>query len=137
MSTVYVTRREHFSAAHRLYNPAWDDEKNDRVFDKCNNPAGHGHNYILDVTVAGEVDPETGYVIDVKLLSRIIHERVLDKVDHKHLNVDVDFLRGVNPTAEHIVIGIWKELQPHIPAGSLYRIVLHETEKNSVEYLGE
>jgi 6-pyruvoyltetrahydropterin/6-carboxytetrahydropterin synthase len=137
MSAAYVTRREHFSAAHRLHNPAWDEGKNERVFDKCNNAAGHGHNYILDVTVAGQIDPDTGYVIDVKLLSRIIHERVLDKVDHKHLNVDVDFMRGLNPTVENIAVGIWNELQPHIPAGKLYRIVLHETEKNSVEYMGE
>ena len=133
---LYVTRREHFSAAHRLFNPAWDDETNTRVFDKCNNPAGHGHNYYLEVTVAGEIDPDTGYVIDVKLLSAIMHRQVLDKLDHKNLNADVDFLAGVNPTAENIVVGIWKQLEHQIPTGKLYRIVLYETEKNFVEYMG-
>ncbi|MCZ7556322.1 MAG: 6-carboxytetrahydropterin synthase [Bacteroidia bacterium] len=134
---TYVTRREHFSASHRLYNPAWSDEQNDRVFGKCNNPAGHGHNYYVEVTVAGPVDPETGYVVDLKALKTVIHDRILSKVDHKNLNVDVDFLRHVIPTAENIAIGIWKELEAHIPQGRLYQVRLYETEKNIVDYRGE
>lgn len=133
---MYVTRKEHFSAAHRLYNPNWSDEQNDRVFGKCNNKAGHGHNYFLEVTVAGEVDPETGYVVDLKELKTIIHERVLVKVDHKNLNEDVEFLEGQIPTAENIAAGIWMQLVDHIPAGSLHSVKLYETEKNIVEYRG-
>ncbi len=134
---MYVTRREHFSAAHRLYNPSWSDEQNDRVFGKCNNPAGHGHNYYVEVTVAGEVDPETGYVVDLKELKRVIHTHVIDKLDHRNLNTDVDFLTGVNPTAENIAIGIWKQLVDRMPQGRLYQIRLYETEKNIVDYRGE
>ena len=134
---MYVTRREHFSAAHRLYNPSWSDEQNDRVFGKCNNPAGHGHNYYVEVTVAGEVDPQTGYVVDLKELKRVIHAHVIDKLDHKNLNTDVDFLRGVNPTAENIAIGIWNQLVDRMPQGKLYQIRLYETEKNIVDYRGE
>lgn len=134
---MYVTRREHFSAAHRLYNPDWSHEENDRVFGKCNNPAGHGHNYYVEVTVAGEVDPDTGYVVDLKQLKRIIHEHVIDRLDHKNLNTDVDFLRGVNPTAENIAIGIWHQLVDRMPQGRLYQIRLYETEKNIVDYRGE
>lgn len=134
---MYVTRREHFSAAHRLYNPSWSDEQNDRVFGKCNNPAGHGHNYYVEVTVAGEVDPETGYVVDLKELKRVIHAHVIDKLDHRNLNTDVDFLSGVNPTAENIAIGIWNQLVDRMPQGKLYQIRLYETEKNIVDYRGE
>jgi len=134
---MYVTRREHFSAAHRLYNPSWSDEQNDRVFGKCNNPAGHGHNYYVEVTVAGEVDPETGYVVDLKELKRVIHTHVIDKLDHRNLNTDVDFLTGVNPTAENIAIGIWNQLVDRMPQGRLYQIRLYETEKNIVDYRGE
>src|SRR4051812_19265842 len=99
---VYVTRRAHFLASHRVFNPTFSDEKNESVFDKCNNFHGHGHNYRLEVTVKGTPDPETGYVIDLKLLARLIDQEIVDKVDHKHLNFDVDFLRGVIPTAENI-----------------------------------
>lgn len=134
---VYVTRRETFSASHRLYNPAFSDEKNDEVFDKCNNPNGHGHNYELEVTVAGPVDAETGYVIDLKDLKKIIKESVIARVDHKHLNHDVDFMKGVIPTAENIAIQIWKVLEPKIIHGSLHCIRLRETENNVVEYRGE
>lgn len=133
---IYVTRKEHFSAAHRLYNPDWSDEKNDAVFGKCNNRAGHGHNYYVEVTVAGEIDPETGYVVDLKELKSIIRREVLAKVDHKNLNEDVDFLRGVIPTAENIAVGIWNELKDKIPAGRLHSVKLYETEKNIVEYKG-
>jgi 6-pyruvoyltetrahydropterin/6-carboxytetrahydropterin synthase len=134
---IYVTRRETFSASHRLYNPVFSDEKNDAVFDKCNNPNGHGHNYELEVTVAGTVDAETGYVIDLKDLKKIIREEVISKVDHKHLNHDVPFMSGIIPTAENIAIQIWKVLQPKIDSGSLHCVRLRETENNIVEYRGE
>lgn len=133
---MYVTRREHFSASHRLNNPDWTEEKNQQVFGKCNNPAGHGHNYFIEVTVAGKVDPDTGYVVDLKLLKEVIHDRVIAKMDHKNLNVDVDFLNGVIPTAENIAIGIWKQLEGRIPQGRLYNVRLYETEKNFVDYKG-
>ncbi len=134
---IYVTRKTHFSAAHRLFNSKFSDKKNQEIFDKCNNPNGHGHNYYLEVTVAGEPNPETGYVIDLKILKNIIEKYFLDKVDHKNLNVDVDFLQGINPTAENIVIACWKQIQPHINDGKLYSIKLYETENNFVEYQGE
>lgn len=134
---MYVTRREHFSAGHRLFNPAWSDERNAEVFGKCNNPAGHGHNYYLEVTVAGDVDTETGYVVDLKQLKDVIQEYVLAKVDHKNLNEDVDFMRGVIPTAENIAIAIWKQLVHRIPQGRLHNVRLFETEKNIVDYRGE
>ncbi|MBL0174279.1 MAG: 6-carboxytetrahydropterin synthase [Ignavibacteria bacterium] len=134
---ISVTRREQFAASHRLYNPAWSEERNAEVFGKCNNLAGHGHNYVLEVTVVGDVDPDTGYVVDLKLLKDIIRERVMDKLDHKNLNVDVDCLAGVIPTAENIATGIWRQLADALPAGRLERIVLHETENNKVEYRGE
>jgi 6-pyruvoyltetrahydropterin/6-carboxytetrahydropterin synthase len=133
---MYATRREHFSCSHRLFNPDWSDEKNEAVFGKCNNPAGHGHNYYLEVTVAGDVDPDTGYVVDLKELKHVINEYVLSRVDHRNLNVDVDFLQGVIPTAENIAIGIWKQLEHRIPRGRLYQVRLYETEKNFVEYRG-
>lgn len=134
---IYVTRREIFSASHRLFNPEFSDEKNTEIFGKCSNLNGHGHNYVLEVVVAGETDPETGYVIDLKLLKEIIHENVIEKVDHKNLNIDVDFLYGKIPTAENIAVGIWNTLESKIPAGSLYSIKLYETENNYVEYKGK
>ena len=133
---IRVTRREVFSAAHRLYNPLWSDEKNDLIFGKCNNAAGHGHNYVLEVTIVGDIDPETGYLIDLKVLKDIIRERVIDLLDHRNLNTDVAFLRGVIPTAENIAVGIWDQLESALPAGRLERIVLRETENNVVEYRG-
>jgi len=134
---VYVTRRETFSASHRLYNPSFSDEHNDEVFGKCNNPNGHGHNYVLEVTVAGRAGEETGYVIDLKELKRIIREEVIVHVDHKHLNLDVPFLRGIIPTAENIAVQVWRVLEPKITGGRLYKVVLRETENNTVEYRGE
>jgi 6-pyruvoyltetrahydropterin/6-carboxytetrahydropterin synthase len=132
-----VTRRETFSASHRLFNPSFTDSQNAAVFDKCNNPNGHGHNYELEVTVEGPVQPETGYVVDLKLLKEIIRREVISKVDHKHLNHDVDFLRGVIPTAENIAIAIWKVLAPKIPSGRLVALRLRETENNVVEIRGD
>ena len=134
---IYVNRREVFSSAHRLHNPDLSDEENLKLFGKCNNPNGHGHNYTLEVVVVGEIDPKTGYVIDLKLLKTIIIDNVVKKVDHKNLNFDVDFLEGVNPTTENFAIKIWEQLVDKIPTGKLYSIKLHETENNFIEYRGE
>lgn len=133
---IFVTRREVFSSSHRLHNSALSDEENLKLFGKCNSPNGHGHNYILEVVVAGEIDPKTGYVIDLKQLKTIIIDNVIKKVDHKHLNYDVDFLQGINPTTENVVVGIWDQLYDKIPSGTLYSIKLHETENNYIEYKG-
>lgn len=134
---IYVTRRADFSASHRLYNPAWTDERNREVFGKCNNPNGHGHNYILEVTVRGEPDPDTGYLVDLKELKEVIRREVLDEVDHKNLNSDVEFLAGVIPTAENIAIAVWRRLEHAIPRGILHSVLLRETERNIFEYRGE
>ncbi|MEK6755249.1 MAG: 6-carboxytetrahydropterin synthase [Bacteroidota bacterium] len=134
---VYVTRRATFSSSHILYNPELSDEENFALFDKCANKMGHGHNYVLEVTVAGEPSQKTGYVIDLKKLKEIVKREILDKVDHKHLNYEVDFLSGIIPTAENIAKGIWSVLEPKIKEGRLYSVRLHETENNSVEYRGE
>jgi 6-pyruvoyltetrahydropterin/6-carboxytetrahydropterin synthase len=134
---MYVTRKAHFCAAHRLFNPAWSDEKNNAVFGKCNNPKGHGHNYDVEVTVAGEPPRETGMVIDLKKLADIVEAEVIDRVDHKHLNEDVDFMEGIIPTAENIAREFWKILQPKITEGKLYAIKLYESHNNVVEYRGE
>lgn len=134
---VYVSRRETFSAAHKLFNSQWSDEQNNAIFDKCANPNGHGHNYVLEVTICGQVDPETGYVIDLKLLKSIIRESIISKVDHKHLNYDVEFLQGVLPTAENLVVAFWNQLEGKIPSGRLFSVRLHETENNTAEYKGE
>jgi 6-pyruvoyltetrahydropterin/6-carboxytetrahydropterin synthase len=134
---MIVTARLTFSAAHRLHNPKFDAEWNRRTYDKCDNPGGHGHNYSIEVSVRGKIDPETGMVIDLKKLKDILRERVVDRVDHKNLNQDVDFLRGIIPTAENLARAFWKELAPGITRGSLYEIALQETEKNSVIYRGE
>lgn len=134
---IYITRREVFSAAHRLYNPTFSEEKNQQIYDKCNNPNWHGHNYILEVTVCGLPDPETGYLIDLKELKRIIREQIISKVDHKNLNLDVDFLRGVIPTVENLAVAFWHQLEDKLPNCKLYKIKLYETENNVVEYFGE
>ena len=125
-----------FSSAHRLHNTDLSDEENKEIFGKCNTPNGHGHNYTLEVIVAGEIDPKTGYVIDLKELKTIILENVVKKVDHKHLNHDVAFLSGVNPTTENFAIGIWNQLVDKLPMGKLYSIKLYETENNYIEYKG-
>lgn len=134
---LYVTRRETFSSSHRLYNPVLSDEENDGIFGKCNNPNGHGHNYVLEVVVAGEPDSKTGYVIDLKKLKTIIRENIISKIDHKHLNLDVDFMKDVIPTAENIAVKIWEELVDKIPSGKLYSVKVYETENNYAEYKGE
>jgi 6-pyruvoyltetrahydropterin/6-carboxytetrahydropterin synthase len=134
---MIVTARLTFSAAHRLHNPNRDAEWNRQTYDKCDNPRGHGHNYALEVSVRGRIDPETGMVIDLKRLKDIMRERVIDRVDHTNLNEDVDFLRGVIPTAENLARCFWQQLAPHIEAGQLFEVVLQETERNSVRYMGE
>ena len=131
---VAVSRKEHFNAAHRLYNPAWTNEKNDAVFGKCNNPNFHGHNYELIVTVTGEPNPETGYVYDMKALSDIIKGHVLKHFDHKNLNLDTSYFKNLNPTAENIAIVIWRILRQQIDSQFELKIKLYETERNFVEY---
>jgi 6-pyruvoyltetrahydropterin/6-carboxytetrahydropterin synthase len=131
---VAVFRREHFNAAHRLYNPAWDMAKNDAVFGKCNNPNFHGHNYELVVKLTGEPDPETGYVMDLKILSDLVKEEVLDRFDHKNLNLDTEYFRDLNPTAENICIVIYELLRKKIDARFDVQVRLYETERNFVEY---
>ena len=134
---MIVTARLDFSAAHRLNNPERDPEWNRLTYDKCFNPAGHGHNYIIQVSVQGKINPDTGMVIDLKKLKDIMRARVVDRVDHRNLNEDVDFLRGVVPTAENLARCFWQQLAPAITEGALYEIVLQETERNSVVYRGE
>ena len=135
---VYLTRSEHFNAAHKLYNPAWTYEKNEAVFGKCANENWHGHNYELLVTVKGKPDPDTGFVFDVKRLSEIIRDRVIEQVDHRNLNIDVPFMKGQLCSTENLAIAIWKELSPFLPAGvQLHCIKLYETPRIYVEYFGE
>ncbi len=135
---VFITRRERFNAAHKLARPDWDDQKNLEVFGKCSNPNWHGHNYQLFVTVKGHVDPETGFVIDLKYLSQLIKERIIDKLDHRNINIDVDFMRGILASTENLAIAIWKELEgPILDKGChLHCIKLTETENNYAEYYG-
>ena len=136
MPTVYVTRKVHFNAAHRLHNPNRSDQWNRETFGACNNPNWHGHNYVLEVTVAGEPSPETGYVVDLGELRRIVEERIVNRCDHKNLNLEVDFLAGIIPSTEHLVVAFWRQLDGFIPAGRLHRIRLYETERNFADYYG-
>jgi 6-pyruvoyltetrahydropterin/6-carboxytetrahydropterin synthase len=131
---VKVSRKEHFNAAHRLFNPEWTDEKNLLVFGKCSNPNYHGHNYELIVSVIGEPDMRTGYVFDMKLLSDLIKENVLLKFDHKNLNLDTEYFKALNPTAENIAVVIWRILRQKIDSTLELKITLYETERNFVEY---
>lgn len=133
---IYLTRKEHFNAAHKLYNPDWSPEKNEAVFGKCANPNWHGHNYSLYVTLKGEINKETGYLYDAKQLSDLIKIHVIEKVDHKNLNLDVDFLKGKICTTENLAIGIWEQLAPHIQGAQLHSVKLFETERIFVEYFG-
>ena len=133
-TTVLVSRRESFNAAHQLRDPGKSDEENERLFGKCANL--HGHNYVLEVIVAGEVEPDTGYVMDLGELKRLLQRAILDKCDHRNLNDEVDFLRGINPSTENLVIAFWNEIEPHIMAGKLHRVRLYETPRNFAEYLG-
>lgn len=135
MSKVTVTRRVHFNAAHRLHNPALSDADNARVFGPCNNPNYHGHNYDLDVSVEGEIDARTGFVADLGVVKRVVEERVVARLDHRNLNLDVPEFSSLNPTTENLVVVIWKLLEGHVP-GRLARLVLWETPRNYVEYTG-
>lgn len=134
---VFLTRIEHFNAAHKLYNPAWGREQNETVFGACANENWHGHNYELYVTIKGEQDADTGFLFDVKRLSNIIKEHILGKLDHKNLNIEVDFLKGKMCSTENLAIGIWNELLPHIPEKvQLHSVKLYETPRIFVEYFG-
>lgn len=134
---VYLTRLEHFNAAHKLYNPGWSKEKNEEMFGVCANENWHGHNFDLFVTIKGEPDPDTGFLMDVKKLKVIIKEKVIIKVDHKNLNLDVEFLQGKMCSTENLAIGIWNELAPHLPQNvQLHCIKLYETPRIYVEYFG-
>ncbi len=135
---VYLTRLEHFNAAHKLANPNWSREKNEEVFGVCANENWHGHNFDLYVTIKGEVDADTGFLMDVKKLKLLIKEHVINKVDHKNLNLDVDFLRGKMCSTENLAMGIWQQLQPHLPPHvTLHCIKLYETARIYVEYFGD
>lgn len=134
MNKISVIRKEHFNAAHRLFNPDWSDEKNQEIFGKCNNPNYHGHNYDLLVKLTGYPDQKTGYVFDLKVLSDIIKENILDKFDHKNLNLDIEYFKNLNPTAENIVVVIYDILRQKIDKKFDLKITLFETERNYVEY---
>jgi 6-pyruvoyltetrahydropterin/6-carboxytetrahydropterin synthase len=138
---LYISRKEHFNAAHKLYNPAWSKEKNAEVFGPCANENWHGHNFELVVTVKGFPDPETGFVVDLKKLSSLIREQVIKKLDHKNLNLDVDFMQGKLASCENLIVEIWKILEGKLPDitkhGKLHSLRLYETPRNYVEYFGE
>lgn len=132
--SISVYRKEHFNAAHRLYNPAWSDEKNDLIFGKCNNPNWHGHNYELLVKLVGDVDPETGYVYDLKKLSELIKENIIEYFDHKNLNLDLSEFKNLIPTTENIAMVIWNILRKKIDNKFQLKVILYETENNFVEF---
>ncbi len=135
---IYITRRETFNAAHRLFRPEWDDEKNLQVFGKCSNPNWHGHNYVLYVTVKGEVDPQTGFLINLKDLSKILKEKVTEKLDHKNMNLEVDFMKDRITSTENLAIGVWEQIEEPLRqlGATLHCVKVYETEKNSAEYYG-
>ncbi|RYG40526.1 MAG: 6-carboxytetrahydropterin synthase [Chitinophagaceae bacterium] len=137
MPRVAVFRKEHFNAAHRLHNPNWDNETNTAVFGLCNNPNYHGHNYTLHVEVRGEIDAETGYVYDMKKLKDIINQKIVDRFDHRNLNLDVEEFKNLNPTAENIAVIIWNILREELAAQYILAVTLYETERNYVRYAGE
>jgi 6-pyruvoyltetrahydropterin/6-carboxytetrahydropterin synthase len=136
MPVVTVTKRVTFNAAHRVHNPALSDAENQSLFGKCNNPNWHGHNYVLEVSVTGPVEEKTGYVMDLGAIKRVVQEEVVGKMDHRNLNLEVDFMRGINPTTENIVVACWRVLEPKIRPNRLTRLRLIETENNYVEYEG-
>lgn len=139
MPITYLTRRERFSAAHRLFKPDLSDEQNFDLYEHCSHPNWHGHNYELHVTIKGRIDPEVGYVVNLKILSKIIKEEIINKVDHKNLNLDVDFMQGVIPSTENLAVSFWNILEKPIAAigAQLHRVKVQETENNFVEYFGE
>lgn len=135
---IFITRRERFNAAHKLYNPSWSEEKNAEVFGKCANANWHGHNFELLVTVKGEVNPDTAFVVNLKDLSQVIKHQIIDRIDHRNLNIDVDFMHGIMPSTENIAMAIWRELDPIISnmGATLHCVKLVETENNYVEFFG-
>jgi len=136
---VYLTRRERFSAAHRMYIPEWTDNQNLEVFGKCSNPNWHGHDYVLYVTVRGNLSKETGLVVNMNVLKDIIKEKIIDRVDHRNLNLEVDFMKGLNTTTENLAIAIWNELEEDVrkTGCELYCVKIEETENNTIEYYGK
>jgi 6-pyruvoyltetrahydropterin/6-carboxytetrahydropterin synthase len=135
---IYLTRRERFSAAHRMFRQDWSDDENKKVFGKCSNPNWHGHNYNLHVTVKGEMSEENGFVMNLDTLKSIIQEKVIRKIDHKNINLEVDFMKGLIATTENLAVAIWNELEPHIEneGAQLHCVKIEETENNSIEYYG-
>ena len=138
-SMIYVTRRERFSSAHRMYREEWPDDKNLKMFGKCSNPNWHGHNYELFVTVKGDPSKELGFFINITTLKQIIKDKIIDKIDHKNLNIEVDFMKGKIATTENLTVAIWNELKPEIEkeGGTLHCIKITETENNYIEYYGQ
>lgn len=136
---IYITRRERFNAAHRLFRPDFSDEKNMEVFGKCSNPNWHGHNYDLFVTIKGKINPETGFLVNLKDLSKIINKKVIIKLDHKNINIEVDFMKGKYASTENLAVGIWEQLADEIKhiGVELHCIKVYESENNYVEYFGE
>jgi 6-pyruvoyltetrahydropterin/6-carboxytetrahydropterin synthase len=137
ITMIFLTRQEHFNAAHKLYNPDWTEEKNTEVFGKCANKNWHGHNYDLLVTIKGEVNAETGFLMDAKLLSQLLQTHVCDKIDHRNLNMDVDFMQGKLASTENLAMAIWQQIEPHLPKNvKLHCVKLYETPRICVEYFG-
>jgi 6-pyruvoyltetrahydropterin/6-carboxytetrahydropterin synthase len=138
MNQVFLTRRERFNAAHRMFRPGWSDEENMQIYGKCSNPNWHGHNYILFVTVKGNVNPEIGYTVNLKTLSKIINKYIIEPLDHKNINIEVDFMNGIIPSSENLAIAIWHQLIPHVKelGVELHCVKIEETENNFVEYFG-
>lgn len=134
---IYVTRKLEFCASHRLFNPNFSDEKNAALYGLCNSPNGHGHTYVLEVTVKGEVDPETGMVLDLRCLKKLITAEIIDLVDHKNLNIDVPFMKNVIPTIENIAVKFWEILEPKVVNGALHEVKLYESERNYAVYKGK
>jgi 6-pyruvoyltetrahydropterin/6-carboxytetrahydropterin synthase len=136
---IYITRRFNFSASHRVYNPNLSDEENLKIYGKCSNPNGHGHNYIMDVTVAGEIDTETGFVMDLTELKDIVNKDIIYKVDHRNLNTDVDFMKGILASTENLAIKFWEQIENKVKTNKrrLHSIKIQETINNSVEYYGK
>ena len=134
---VTINRKAHFNAAHRLHNPNWSEEKNREIFGKCSNPNYHGHNYELIVSVKGEIDPESGFVMNLDVLRRIIEDEVEEYLDHKNLNLDIEYFKNINPTAENIVVLIWNRIRAKLDNALQLKVTLYETPRNYVEYEGE
>lgn len=135
---MFITRKFHFSASHRVYDPKLSDEENYRIYGKCSNPNGHGHNYVMNITVSGDINPETGFVMDLTELKDLVEKEIISKVDHKNLNIDVDFLKGILPSTENVAVKFWEQIENKINSSNrkLYSIRIGETVNNSVEYRG-